>query len=247
MNSFPGRPSSRSKPNTSPPSSATRSLPNSPKRSLVNSQRGSREPCVKHRFGRSSIKIYDKFALVLRIETTTNDISAVKHYRKSLPPRRRGWNIGRARQPAALPPSERPSTASTTCVRSCSVAIVAISNTSPVWTTSRLASGRSTVSPNPVPSKAATSRAATFSAATNGPCSRPCNVQASTSPASADLLLRVAQCSPATLTRQRARLRHLGVIKRVTGTYRYYLTRAGRAAIAAGRRLTEHTIIPALA
>jgi hypothetical protein len=42
-------------------------------------------------------------------------------------------------------------------------------------------------------------------------------------------------------------LRHLGVIKRVLGTYRYYLTRAGRAAIAAGRRLTEHTIIPALA
>ena len=30
-------------------------------------------------------------------------------------------------------------------------------------------------------------------------------------------------------------------------TYRYYLTRAGRAAIAAGRRLTEQTIIPALA
>jgi hypothetical protein len=42
-------------------------------------------------------------------------------------------------------------------------------------------------------------------------------------------------------------LRQLGVIKRVTGSYRYYLTRAGRAAIAAGRRLTEQTIIPALA
>ena len=54
-------------------------------------------------------------------------------------------------------------------------------------------------------------------------------------------------CSPPTLTRHLARLRQLGVIKRVTGTYRYYLTRAGRAAIAAGRRLTEHTIIPALA
>jgi hypothetical protein len=51
----------------------------------------------------------------------------------------------------------------------------------------------------------------------------------------------------ATLSRQLARLRHLGVIKRVLGTYRYYLIRAGRAAIAAGRRLTEHTIIPALA
>src|SRR5438477_8814606 len=44
INSFPGRPSSLSKPNTSPPSSATGSLPNSPKRSAVNSQRGSRGP-----------------------------------------------------------------------------------------------------------------------------------------------------------------------------------------------------------
>jgi len=63
----------------------------------------------------------------------------------------------------------------------------------------------------------------------------------------ADLVPLVVQCSPPTLTRHLARLRQLGVIKRVTGTYRYYLTRAGRAAIAAGRRLTEHTIIPALA
>jgi hypothetical protein len=37
--------------------------------------------CVKHRFGKSSIKIYDKFGLVLRIETTTNDVAAFKHYR----------------------------------------------------------------------------------------------------------------------------------------------------------------------
>jgi DNA-binding HxlR family transcriptional regulator len=49
----------------------------------------------------------------------------------------------------------------------------------------------------------------------------------------ADLLPLLRQCSPATLTRQLARLRQLGVIKRVTGTYRYYLTRAGHAAIAA--------------
>ena len=63
----------------------------------------------------------------------------------------------------------------------------------------------------------------------------------------ADLLPLLGQSSPATLSRQLARLRQLGVIKRVTGTYRYYLTRAGRAAIAAGRRLTENTIIPALA
>jgi hypothetical protein len=63
----------------------------------------------------------------------------------------------------------------------------------------------------------------------------------------ADLRPLLSQSSPATLSRQLARLRQLGVIKRVLGTYRYYLTSAGRAAIAAGRRLTEHTIIPALA
>ena len=42
----------------------------------------------------------------------------------------------------------------------------------------------------------------------------------------ADLRPLLTQCSPATLSRQLARLRELGVIKRVTGTYRYYLTRA---------------------
>src|SRR5947208_13320694 len=63
----------------------------------------------------------------------------------------------------------------------------------------------------------------------------------------ADLLPLLGQSSSATLSRQLARLRHLGVIKRVLGTYRYHLTRAGRAAIASGRRLTDHTIIPALA
>jgi extradiol dioxygenase family protein len=31
--------------------------------------------CVKHRFGKSSITIDDKFALILRIETITNDVS----------------------------------------------------------------------------------------------------------------------------------------------------------------------------
>ncbi len=31
------------------------------------------ETCIKHRFGSASIKMYDKFGCVLRIETTTND------------------------------------------------------------------------------------------------------------------------------------------------------------------------------
>jgi hypothetical protein len=38
--------------------------------------------CIKHRFGKCSIKMYDKFGIVLRIETTTNDVSFFKHHRK---------------------------------------------------------------------------------------------------------------------------------------------------------------------
>jgi DNA-binding HxlR family transcriptional regulator len=49
------------------------------------------------------------------------------------------------------------------------------------------------------------------------------------------------------LSRQLRRLRDIGVIKRVARSYRYYLTRLGRAAIAAACHLTQTTIIPALA
>jgi hypothetical protein len=38
--------------------------------------------CIKHRFGSASIKMYDKVGRVLRIETTTNDVSFFKHHRK---------------------------------------------------------------------------------------------------------------------------------------------------------------------
>ena len=37
---------------------------------------------IKHHMGPTSLKMYDKFGLVLRIETTTNDLSFFKHYRQ---------------------------------------------------------------------------------------------------------------------------------------------------------------------
>jgi hypothetical protein len=37
---------------------------------------------IKHHMGPTSIKMYDKFGLILRIETTTNDVSFFKHYRE---------------------------------------------------------------------------------------------------------------------------------------------------------------------
>jgi hypothetical protein len=37
---------------------------------------------IKHSMGSTSIKMYDKFCLILRIETTANDVSFFAHYRK---------------------------------------------------------------------------------------------------------------------------------------------------------------------
>jgi DNA-binding Lrp family transcriptional regulator len=59
-------------------------------------------------------------------------------------------------------------------------------------------------------------------------------------------LAELTMLSPTQLSRRLRRLLDIGVVKRVRGTYRYYMTKAGRAATAAAERLTEGTIIPAL-
>jgi hypothetical protein len=38
--------------------------------------------CIKHRMGSVAIKMYDKFSLVLRVETVANDVSFFKHHRR---------------------------------------------------------------------------------------------------------------------------------------------------------------------
>jgi len=63
----------------------------------------------------------------------------------------------------------------------------------------------------------------------------------------ADLKGLVGEYSDARLSRELHRLRVLGLIKRVARSYRYYLTRLGRAAIAAACSLTQFQIVPALA
>ena len=197
--------------------------------------------CVKHRFGKSSIKIYDKFGLVLRIETTTNDVSAFKHYRtvehrqgpatRALAPvRKMIYSLNDLRE--ILLACNRRYLEYLSSLDDFSAGVRALDR----LTRPRPVKGRNVKGLNFFSRAEQTLLSALQRSGFNIAGLRR-----------ADLRPLVAQCSPATLTRQLTRLRHLGVIKRVTGTYRYYLTRAGRAAVAAGRRLTEHTIIPALA
>jgi len=196
--------------------------------------------CVKHRFGKSSIKIYDKFGLVLRLETTTNEVSAFKHYRKVehrqgpatralAPVRKTIYSLRDLRE--ILLGCNRRYLEYLSSLDDFSAGIRALDR----LTQPRPVNGRNLRGLNFF------SRAEqTLLSALQRPGFNIAGLRR------ADLRPLVTQCSPASLSRQLVRLRHLGVIKRVTGTYRYYLTRAGRAAIAAGRRLTEHTIIPAL-
>ena len=63
----------------------------------------------------------------------------------------------------------------------------------------------------------------------------------------ADLRPDLEMFSPGRLSRQLRRLRDIGVIKRVKGTYRYYLTKAGRAATAVACRIKSAVIVPMMA
>ncbi len=60
-----------------------------------------------------------------------------------------------------------------------------------------------------------------------------------------DLIAFVPNSSPVALSRQLNRIRRLGLIKRVAGAYRSYLTCLGRVAIAAPCCVTEMHIVPA--
>jgi len=62
----------------------------------------------------------------------------------------------------------------------------------------------------------------------------------------ADLVARL-HIAPSAMSRQLRRLHLLGLIKKVSHTYRYYLTRIGRAVIAAACSLTRFSIVPAMA
>ncbi len=63
----------------------------------------------------------------------------------------------------------------------------------------------------------------------------------------ADLKPFLPQLSVSGITRYLGRLRKFGLIKKIAHRYRYYLTRLGRSAIAAACRITAQTIVPALA
>jgi hypothetical protein len=196
--------------------------------------------CIKHRFGDASIKMYDKFGQILRIETTTNDVSCFKHHRKvehrNSPPTRQ------------LAPVKK-SICSLIDLREirlgCNRRYLEHLSALDDFSAGVRAFKRLT-KPRKVEDK--TVKEINFfdpvdSALLHALQDPRVNIAGIRR---ADLLALVEQLSPARLSRQLRRLRDIGVIKRVRGTYRYYLTRIGRSATAALCHVTQSLLIPAL-
>jgi hypothetical protein len=197
--------------------------------------------CIKHRFGKSSIKMYDKLGIVLRIETTTNDVSSFKHYRKVehregpssmgfAPMKKTVYSLGDLA--SILFACNRRYLAHLSALDDFSTGVKLLDRvTRPRKIEGKTVKGVDFFNP--------TER--TLLGALQNPKFTIAGVRR------ADLSPLLEQLSPSALSRQIRRLRCLGLIKRVARTYRYYLTRAGRAVIAAASHITEYGIVPALA
>jgi len=196
--------------------------------------------CIKCRFGKSSIKMYDKLGIVLRIETTTNDVSSFKHYRKVehrngpssmgfAPMKKTVYSLGDLA--AILFACNRRYLAHLSTLDDFSAGVKLMDRvTRPRKIEGKTIKGVDFFNP--------TER--TLIGALQNPKFNIAGIRR------ADLSPLLEQISPSALSRQIRRLRHLGLVKRVAKTYRYYLTRAGRAVIAAASHITEYGIVPAL-
>ena len=171
---------------------------------------------MKHRFGKCSIKMYDKLGIVLRIETT-NDVSFFKHHRKV--EHRQG------RPSRALAPVKK-SIYSLIDLREillgCNRRYLAHLSALDDFSAGVRALDRLT-KPRDVDGK--TVKGINFFEPTDNAL-----LHALQDPRvnisgvrRADLLSVLWPFSPHRLSRQLRRLRDLGVIKRVAGTYHYYL------------------------
>jgi hypothetical protein len=195
--------------------------------------------CIKHRFGSASIKMYDKFGQILRIETTTNDVSFFKHHRKVehrqgpptrelAPVKKSIYSLIDLRE--VLFGCNRRYLEHLSALDDFSAGVRALDRlTKPRQIEDRSVKGINFF--DPVDSA--------LLHALQDPRVNIAGIRR------ADLLGLVEQLS-ARLSRQLRRLRDIGVIKRVTGTYRYYLTRIGRSATAALCHVTQSVLIPAL-
>jgi len=196
--------------------------------------------CIKHYMGAAGVKVYDKFSRVLRVETTVNDVSFFKHHRKV-----EHKDNAATRELAPLKKTIYSLIDLREVLLGCNHRYLAFLSSlddpsAGERDLQRLSQPRLGTDP-PV-------KGLNFFATADQSLLRTLqhgefNIHGWRR---ADLVARL-HLPPSAMSRQLRRLRLLGLIKKVTHTYRYYLTRLGRAAIAAACSLTRFNIVPAMA
>jgi hypothetical protein len=197
--------------------------------------------CIKHRLGKHSVKMYDKFGRVLRIETTTNDVAFFKHHRKV------EHRDGHAtRELAAVKKSIYSLIDLREILLGCNRRYLDF-----LSALDDFSAGTRCLNKLTTPKEIDGHRVKGFNFFDKTEHDLLCSLQHPEfnirGVRRADLKPFLTTLSVASITRYLKRLRDFGLIKKVVGTYRYYLTRIGRNAIAAACRIAEQLIIPALA
>jgi hypothetical protein len=202
---------------------------------------------IKHYMGPVSIKMYDKFRLILRIETTTNDVSFFKHYRevehRGHPGRNRkkkhfAWakmkksiySLAPLRQ--VLAAANRRYLEFISTLDDCSAGIHQLNKLSrTVVDDERSYSGFNFFDDQDQ---------TLFETIARGEF----NIRGFQNK---HLRQHLSGKTGAQTSRLLKRLRLHGLVKKVRGTYRYYLTKLGRHTTAAGLQLKQMFLIPRLA
>jgi hypothetical protein len=196
--------------------------------------------CIKHTMGAAGVKVYDKFSRVLRVETTVNDLSFFKHHRKV---EHKDRHV--TRELAPLKKTIYSLIDLREILLGCNQRYLAFLSSLDDPSAGerdllRLSQPRVGTDPSV--------KGLNFFDVTEQTLLRTMqhgkfNIHGWRR---ADLLAYV-HITPWAMSRQLKRLRLLGLIKKVAHTYRYYLTRIGRSAIAAACSLTRFNIVPAMA
>jgi hypothetical protein len=196
--------------------------------------------CIKHYMGSAGVKIYDKFSRVLRVETTVNDVSFFKHHRKVEHKDRHA-----TRELAPLKKTIYSLLDLREILLGCNQRYLAFLSslddpTAGERDLQRLSQPRIGSDPSV--------KGLNFFDADEQTLLRTLQLGKFTIHGwrRADLLAHL-NITPSAMSRQLKRMHLLGIIKKVVHTYRYYLTKMGRAAIAAACSLTRFNIVPAMA
>ncbi len=196
--------------------------------------------CIKHSMGSASVKIYDKFKRVLRIETTTNDVSFFKHHRKV---EHQDGSV--TRELAPLKKSIYSLIDLREILLGCNRRYLEFLSSLDDYSDGHRALQQLT---QPKIDQGVNVRGFNFFDATEQALLRAiqrpefniCGLRR------ADLKKYLPGVSNSKLSRYLKRLRIFGLTKRVGKTYRYYLTRMGRAAMATCEKLAAFTIAQTL-